>query len=218
MKTSEGTAAGGKMVGTTVFGRLARMAALVCVIAPATILLLAAGCESEYPEQPTVVVTKQPSGDLPSNLLHRNRTDRRLTILGGQVLRRVDTPVGRYFLVRAMKLTEDSYPQPPKSKIVFVPDITTAFILVVPSHRINSFPTPKTHISQRRRSFFVVLGEKRDLTVDIGPGHLLTAVGEPDGILHFPGQPKGPRYLLLKGRYILLWTEANPSDYPPIGE
>lgn len=196
------------------FGRSVKRSALVVVMSAAAILS-SPGCIREFSKEPTVVIVKEKPDDLSTILANEKTMARQFTNLGGQIVRRVDTPVGRYFLIRAMKLSEDSYPTPPKSKIVFMPDTQTAFVLFAPSHYPFRMSKRKT---ARMKSAFVVYGGTENLTVELGPGHLITAVGEVKGMVGFPGEPKGPRYLLVVGRYILLWSEANPSDYPPIGE
>lgn len=177
------------------------------------ILSFSGGCAYELPEQPTVFITRKTPDDLPTILARRNEMKGKLAVLGGQILRRQDARVGRYFLVRAMELTDDSYPKPPGKPGIKVLGPSNTFILFVPSLRMIGHTKPKTH---KQQSAFVVFGEHEDQTLVIGPGHLVTAVGEVKGMIPFPSQPAGPRYLLVMSHYIMLWSKANPADYPLI--
>lgn len=214
MENNEANPFGFETVRESVFGASARSLGFMSAIAAAAILSIVAGCAYELPEQPTVFITRKTPDDLATILSQWKTMDGKLTVLGGQILRRKDTPVGRYFLIRAMDLTEDSYPMPPsKGTIVSSPNTTNAYILFVPSLRMIGRTKPKTH---KERSAFTVFGEHEDRTLVMGPGHLVTTVGELKGMIHFPSQAKGPRYLLIVSHYILLWSKADPSDYPLI--
>jgi hypothetical protein len=214
MDTSEGSPLGFEAIWKSVSGTTGRSLGLLSAVAAAAILSIMAGCAYELPEQPTVFITRKTPDDLATILSQRKAIVGKLTVLGGQILRRKDTPVGRYFLIRAMELTEDSYPSPPsKGTIVSSPNTRNAYILFVPSLRMIGRTKPKTH---KERSAFIVFGEHEDRTLVMGPGHLVTTVGELKGMIHFPSQPKGPRYLLIVSHYILLWSKADPSDYPLI--
>jgi hypothetical protein len=48
----------------------------------------------------------------------------------------------------------------------------------------------------------------------MGPGHIITAVGEVSGMAPFPTGPKHHHYLLLVSQYVMLWSRARPEDYP----
>ncbi len=197
-----------------VFGNVSKPAAVLSAIVMG-ILSFAGGCAYELPEQPTVFITRKTPDDLPTVLARRKEMKGKLAVLGGQIVRRKDTRVGRYFLVRAMELTDDSYPKPPQKMAIKVLVPSNSFIIFVPSLRMVGHTKPKTH---KQQSSFVVFGEHEDQTLVIGPGHLVTAVGEVKGMIHFPSQPAGPRYLLLMSHYIMLWSKANPADYPLLPE
>jgi len=170
------------------------------------------GCAYELPEQPTMFVTKKTPDDLKELLENRKSHQGHIAVLGGQILRRSDTPVGRYFLIRDLPLGDNSYPSPPNSPIrIRKPPAQEAFILFAPSLRMMGNTKPATN---KETSSFVVFGNHNNRTVVIGPGHLVTAVGEVRGMIPFPRDKSRTRYLLLVSHYIILWSKAHPEDYP----
>lgn len=185
-------------------------------LSPMILMLLSflflGGCAYELPEQPTVFVTKRTPDDLKELLENRKIHQGHIAVLGGQILRRSDTPVGRYFLIRDLPLGDNSYPTPPNSPIrLQKPLAQEAFILFAPSLRMMGNTKPATN---KETSSFVVFGNHNNRTVVIGPGHLVTAVGEVRGMIPFPRDKSRTRYLLLVSHYIILWSKAHPEDYP----
>jgi hypothetical protein len=175
-------------------------------------LFFLGGCDYELPAQPTIFVTKKMPDNLRELLRERVAFQGRIAVLGGQILRRVDTPVGRYFLIRDLPLGDNSYPVPPSSPIrIRKPPVEEAFILFAPSLRMMGHTKPATN---REQSAFVVFGRHNNKTVAIGPGHLVTAVGEVRGMIPFPRDRTKARYLLLVSHYIMLWSGAETEDYP----
>jgi hypothetical protein len=175
-------------------------------------LFFLAGCAYELPAQPTIFVTKKTPDNLQKLLKKRKIFQGHIAVLGGQILRRVDTPVGRYFLIRDLPLGDNSYPEPPSSPIrIRKPLAEEAFILFAPSLRMMGHTKPATN---KEQSAFVVFGRHNNKTVVIGPGHLVTAVGEVRGMVPFPRDKTKTRYLLLVSHYIMLWSRAETEDYP----
>ena len=192
-------------------GSMSRRTPLVSVFA-LFFLVLSSGCEYELPEQPTVFVAQKTPDRLSSLLSDRKRHMGRLAVLGGQIIRRFDTPVGRYFLIRALPLSEDSFPKaPPVPGKKQAPETSDSFVLFAPSLRMVGNTKPAT---RQEASAFVVFGQHNNKTLVIGPGHLVTAVGEVKGMTFFPPEKTGTRYLLLVSHYIILWSKAHPEDYP----
>ena len=175
-------------------------------------LIFLGGCAYELPAQATVFVAKRTPDNLRELLKEKMAFHGRIAVLGGQILRRVDTPVGRYFLIRDLPLGGNSYPVPPSSPIrIQKPPAEEAFILFAPSLRMMGHTQPATN---REQSAFVVFGRHNNKTVVIGPGHLVTAVGEVRGMIPFPRDRTKTRYLLLVSHYIMLWSGAETEDYP----
>ncbi len=170
------------------------------------------GCEYELPEQPTVFIAQKTPDRLSELLSNRKSHLGKLAILGGQIIRRYDTPVGRYFLIRELPLTDDSFPKAPSGPIKKkAPKASDTFILFAPLLRMVGNTKPMT---KREQSAFVVFGQNNNKTLVIGPGHLVTAVGEVRGMTLFPPEKTGTRYLLLVSHYIILWSKAHAEDYP----
>lgn len=175
-------------------------------------LFLLSGCEYELPEQSTVFVTQKTPDNLSELLANRKSHVGSLAVLGGQIIRRFDTPVGRYFLIRALPLSDDSFPKASSSPVKKGPPRTNdSFILFAPSLRMIGNTKPMT---RQEQSAFVVFGKHNNKTLAIGPGHLVTGVGEVRGLTLFPPDKTGTRYLLLVSHYIMLWSKAHPEDYP----
>lgn len=173
-------------------------------------LFLLSACAYQLPPQPTVFITRQDPDRLSEILTHHPLPVGKLAVLGGQILRRFDTPAGRYFLIRNLPLDRDAYPQTPSGKVVINPK--DEFILFAPALHIMGEHRTK---QKRENSAFVVFGKGKNQTVSMGPGHILTAVGEIGGMSHFPGdKKKSPHYLLLVSHYVMLWQKARPEDYP----
>ncbi|MCL4460769.1 MAG: hypothetical protein M1297_03505 [Nitrospirae bacterium] len=59
-----------------------------------------------------------------------------------------------------------------------------------------------------------MFGHHNNKTIVVGPGHLVTAVGEVRGKIPFPGARSRTHYLLLVSHYIMLWSRARTEDYP----
>ncbi|MHB1287150.1 MAG: hypothetical protein ACYCYP_11465 [Leptospirales bacterium] len=177
-----------------------------------SLLVVFPGCEYEIPEQPTVFIAQKTPDHLSELLANRKSHLGKLAILGGQIIRRFDTPVGRYFLIRALPLTDDSFPKAPSGPIKNrAPKSRDSFILFAPLLRMVGNTKPMT---KHEQSAFVVFGQNNNKTLVIGPGHLVTAVGEVRGMTLFPPEKTGTRYLLLVSHYIILWSKAHPEDYP----
>ncbi|MHB1605267.1 MAG: hypothetical protein ACYCTV_02590 [Leptospirales bacterium] len=175
-------------------------------------LFLLSGCEYELPEQSTVFVTKKTPDKLSELLANPKSHVGTLAVLGGQIVRRFDTPVGRYFLIRALPLSDDSFPIAPSVRgKKEMPRTSNSFILFAPSLRMIGNTKPAT---RKEQSAFVVFGKHNNKTLALAPGHLVTGVGEVRGLTFFPPAKKGTRYLLLVSHYIMLWSKAHPEDYP----
>lgn len=90
--------------------------ALVC-------LFFLGGCVYALPAQSTAFVTKNTPDNMRELLKKRIEFLGRIAVLGGQILRRTDSLVGRYFLIRALSLGDHylsgplhpSYPDPETS-------------------------------------------------------------------------------------------------------
>ncbi|MGC8500743.1 MAG: hypothetical protein ACP5OS_06155 [Leptospirillia bacterium] len=169
-----------------------------------------ASCAYQLPPQPTAFITRQEPDRLSEILAHNPLPNGRVAVLGGQILRRYDGPAGRYFLIRDLPLDEDSYPHPPSGKILLDPQ--KEFILFTPAmHIIGEHRTKK---KKRTKSAFVVFGREENRTITMGPGHIVTAVGEVHGMAPFPAGKKHRHYLLLVSQYAMVWSRARPQDYP----
>ena len=176
-------------------------------------LFLLSACTYQLPPQPTAFITRQEPDRLSEILSHKPLPIGRIAVLGGQILRRHDSPTGRYFLIRDLPLDKDAYPHPPAGKIVVRP--SDEFILFTPAlHVIGEHRTKK----KKEDSAFVVFGRGENRTISMGPGHILTAVGEIRGLAPFPTGNKKHRYLLLVSHYVMLWSKARPEDYPLVAE
>ncbi|MCL4484941.1 MAG: hypothetical protein M1537_01145 [Nitrospirae bacterium] len=166
-------------------------------------------CAYQLPPQPTAFITRQEPDLLSEIVSHKPLPIGRVAVLGGQILRRYDAPTGRYFLIRDLPLDRDAYPHPPAGKIFLDPK--NEFILFTPAmHVIGEHRTKK----RRSAGAFVVFGREENRTISMGPGHILTAVGEVRGMALFPKGKKHRRYLLLVSQYVMLWSKARPEDYP----
>ncbi|AIA31400.1 hypothetical protein Y981_01060 [Leptospirillum ferriphilum YSK] len=174
-------------------------------------LFFLGGCAYELPAQPTIFVTKKTPDNLSELLRDPAAHQGQVAVLGGQILRRVDTPVGRYFLIRDLPLGENSYPMPSSPIRIRKPPADTAFVLFAPSLKMMGGTKPAT---DREKSAFVVFGRHNNKTMVVGPGHLVTAVGEVRGRVPFPGDKSKTHYLLLVSHYIMLWSRARTEDYP----
>ena len=168
-----------------------------------------AACAYQLPPQPTAFITRQEPDRLSEVLAHKPLPNGRVAVLGGQILRRYDGPTGRYFLIRDLPLDEDAYPHPPAGKIHIDP--SREFILFTPAMHILGEHRVK---KKRSQSAFVVFGQEENRTITMGPGHIVTAVGEVHGMAPFPQSKHKRRYLLLVSQYVMLWSKARPEDYP----
>ena len=168
-----------------------------------------AACAYQLPPQPTAFITRQEPDRLSEVLAHKPLPNGRVAVLGGQILRRYDGPTGRYFLIRDLPLDEDAYPHPPAGKIHIDP--SREFILFTPAMHILGEHRVK---KKRSQSAFVVFGQEENRTITMGPGHIVTAVGEVHGMAPFPQSNHKRRYLLLVSQYVMLWSKARPEDYP----
>lgn len=175
-------------------------------------MLILSACAYQLPPQPTVFITRQEPDLLSEIVSHKPLPVGRIAVLGGQILRRYDAPTGRYFLIRDLPLDRDAYPHPPAGKIILDPK--NEFILFTPAmHVIGEHRTKK----RRSGSAFIVFGREENRTISMGPGHIITAVGEVRGMAHFPPGKKHRHYLLLVSQYVMLWSKARPEDYPLVG-
>jgi len=172
-------------------------------------ILTLAACAYQVPPQPTAFITRQEPDLLSEILSHKPLPVGRVAVLGGQILRRYDAPTGRYFLIRDLPLDQDAYPHPPAGKVYLDPQ--NEFILFTPAmHVIGEHRPKKPHL----HSSFVVFGREENRTISMGPGHILTAVGEVRGMAPFPTGKKHHHYLLIVSQYVMLWSKARPEDYP----
>lgn len=112
-------------------------------------LFFLGGCEYELPAQPTIFVTKKTPDNLGELLKNPASHQGHIAVLGGQILRRVDTPVGRYFLVRDLPLGENSYPMPAPPIRIRKPPVDTAFVLFAPSLKMIGGTKP---VQTRKRA------------------------------------------------------------------
>lgn len=176
------------------------------------VIPLLSACALELPPQPTAFITRQEPDRLSEILSHTPLPKGRVAVLGGQILRRYDSPTGRYFLIRDLPLDEDSYPRASKIRPAIGPD--NAFVLFTPALHIIGERRVKHRVHQP--SAFVVFGEDRNKTVSMGPGHILTAVGEIRGMAPFPTGKMHRHYLLMVSQYVMLWSKAKPEDYPMV--
>ncbi len=194
------------------------MMALLCTSAGITGIIGLAGCTTqEAPEQMTVFVTKKTPDDLHSILKTSPLPIGNIAVLGGQIIRRTDSPVGQIFLVRALPLTEDSFPKKltrkQKTKEVTSQD---TFILFVPSLKMIGQTKPKLN---PEKSGLIVFGNNDNNVPAVGTGNLITAVGEIKGMEHFPQElplPLAGKHLLLVSHYVMLWSAAEKKVYPPL--
>lgn len=181
-----------------------------------TLLLLTPGisaCALELPPQPTAFITRQEPDRIEEILAQHPLQKGKVAVLGGQILRRYDSPTGRYFLIMDLPLDRDAYPHPPKGKIAL--HARDEFVLFTPAlHIVGEYRAKKR---DRQKSAFVVFGEEQNRTVSMGPGHIITAVGEVRGMAPFPTGKKHRHYLLLVSQYVMLWSRARPEDYPLVG-
>ena len=179
------------------------------MITGALFLLGLASCAYQLPPQPTAFITRQEPDRLSEILVHTPLPNGRVAVLGGQILRRYDGPTGRYFLIRDLPLDEDAYPHPPAGKIHIDPN--QEFILFTPAMHILGEHRAK---KKRSKSAFVVFGREENRTITMGPGHIVTAVGEIHGMAAFPQGKDRKHYLLLVSQYVMLWSKARAEDYP----
>lgn len=176
------------------------------------------GCASENaPEQMTVFIAQKTPDDLHAILETKPLPIGRITVLGGQIIRRTDSPVGEIFLIRALPLTEDSFPkqlsEKEKSKSI---TSKNTFILFVPSLKMIGQAKPKIN---PERSGLIVFGNNQNQVPSIGTGNLITAVGEIKGMERFPQElpiSMAGRHLLMVSHYVMLWSSANKKVYPPL--
>ncbi|MHB1562765.1 MAG: hypothetical protein ACYCXP_01530 [Leptospirillum sp.] len=180
--------------------------------------LALSGCASQGDtEQLTVFVAQKTPDDLHAILSTTPLPIGRITVLGGQIIRRTDSPVGAIFLIRALPLTEDSFPkqmsEKEKSKKITSKD---TFILFVPSLKMIGQAKPKIN---PERSGMIVFGNNENQTPYIGTGNLITAVGEIKGMERFPGElpvSMAGKHLLMVSHYVMLWSSASKKFYPPL--
>jgi hypothetical protein len=168
-------------------------------------------------EEMTVLVAQKTPDDLHNILATKPLPIGRITVLGGQSIRRTDSPVGEIFLIRALPLTEDSFPKQ-LSKKEKAKDITSkdTFILFVPSLKMIGQAKPKIN---PERSGLIVFGNNQNQVPSIGTGNLITAVGEIKGMERFPQElpiSMAGRHLLMVSHYVMLWSSANQKVYPPL--
>ena len=175
-------------------------------------ILFLSACAYHLPPQPTVFITRQEPDLLSEIVSHKPLPVGRVAVLGGQILRRYDAPTGRYFLIRDLPLDRDAYPHPPPGKIILDPK--NEFILFTPAMHVIGEHRPK---KRRSGSAFIVFGREENRTISMGPGHIITAVGEVRGMAPFPTGKNHRRYLLLVSQYVMLWSKARPEDYPLVG-
>jgi starvation-inducible outer membrane lipoprotein len=183
------------------------------MILPGGILsfLVLSSCAYQLPPQPTAFITRQEPDRLSDLLSQHPLPKGKVAVLGGQILRRYDSPVGRYFLIRDLPLDQDAYPHPSKGKILVRSN--DEFVLFTPAlHIIGEHRAKKR--SHQSSSAFIVFGQEQNQTVSMGPGHIITAVGEVRGMAPFPTEKKHHHYLLLVSQYVMLWSQARPEDYP----
>jgi len=176
------------------------------------------GCASQdNTEQMTVFIAQKTPDDLHSILATNPLPIGRITVLGGQIIRRTDSPVGAIFLIRALPLTEDSFPKQLSDKEKRK-DITSrdTFILFVPSLKMIGQAKPKIN---PERSGLIVFGNNQNQTPSIGTGNLITAVGEIKGMERFPQElpvSMAGSHLLMVSHYVMLWSSASKKVYPPL--
>lgn len=183
------------------------------MILPGGILsfLVLSSCAYQLPPQPTAFITRQEPDRLSDLLSQHPLPKGKVAVLGGQILRRYDSPVGRYFLIRDLPLDQDAYPHPSKGKILVRSN--DEFVLFTPAlHIIGEHRAKKR--SPQSSSAFIVFGQEQNQTISMGPGHIITAVGEVRGMAPFPTGKKHHHYLLLVSQYVMLWSQARPEDYP----
>lgn len=176
------------------------------------------GCTSqETGEEMTVLIAEKTPDNLHTILETTPLPIGRITVLGGQIIRRTDSPVGEIFLIRALPLTEDSFPkqlsEKEKSRDISSKD---TFILFVPSLKMIGQAKPKIN---PERSGLIVFGNNQNQVPYIGTGSLITAVGEIKGMERFPQElplAMAGKHLLLVSHYVMLWSSANQKVYPPL--
>ena len=86
-------------------------------------------CRKDFP-------VRKSSDNLADLLKNPGSHQGRIAVLGGQIPRRVDTPVERYFLVRDLPLGNNSHPLPSPPIRIRKPPIDTTFVLFDPSLRM----------------------------------------------------------------------------------
>jgi hypothetical protein len=194
-----------------------RNASLLLLIAFIPVVGLSGCASQDDTEQMTVFIAQKTPDDLHSILATNPLPVGRITVLGGQIIRRTDSPVGAIFLIRALPLTEDSFPKQLSDKEKRK-DITSrdTFILFVPSLKMIGQAKPKIN---PERSGLIVFGNNQNQTPSIGTGNLITAVGEIKGMERFPQElpvSMAGRHLLMVSHYVMLWSSANKKVYPPL--
>ena len=194
-----------------------RNASLLLLIAFIPVVGLSGCASQDDTEQMTVFIAQKTPDDLHSILATNPLPVGRITVLGGQIIRRTDSPVGAIFLIRALPLTEDSFPKQLSDKEKRK-DITSrdTFILFVPSLKMIGQAKPKIN---PERSGLIVFGNNQNQTPSIGTGNLITAVGEIKGMERFPQElpvTMAGRHLLMVSHYVMLWSSANKKVYPPL--
>ncbi|WP_041774027.1 hypothetical protein [Leptospirillum ferrooxidans] len=194
-----------------------RNASLLLLIAFIPLAGLSGCASQDDTEQMTVFIAQKTPDDLHSILATKPLPVGRITVLGGQIIRRTDSPVGAIFLIRALPLTEDSFPKQLSDKEKRK-DITSrdTFILFVPSLKMIGQAKPKIN---PERSGLIVFGNNQNQTPSIGTGNLITAVGEIKGMERFPQElpvSMAGRHLLMVSHYVMLWSSANKKVYPPL--
>jgi len=176
------------------------------------------GCASQGDTEPmTVFIAQKTPDDLHTILATSPLPIGRITVLGGQIIRRTDSPVGAIFLIRALPLTEDSFPKQLSEKEK-AKDITSkdTFILFVPALKMIGQAKPKIN---PERSGLIVFGNNQNQVPYIGTGNLITAVGEIKGMERFPQElpvSMAGRHLLMVSHYVMLWSSASKKVYPPL--
>lgn len=158
------------------------------------------GCTDEgIPEQKTSFVPRKMPDSIPWILSRKTPVQGKVVVLGGQVLRKTWTSHGCLFLIRALPLSENALPEAPVQKQVQSSNRNTFVVIASPLHVLGESRTLFPDTRQKSTA------DKAPGKPMIGPGNLVTVVGEVRGWTSFPQGDSHSRYLLLVSQYIERW-------------
>ena len=150
-----------------------------------------AGCAGDFSQERTVLAS--PGMRVPPVLIRSGRrpVPGQLVLLGGRILKKVPTSGGCLFLVGALPLAGEAPGSSASGKSRF--SGRDAFLLSISALRPTG--APRTGMQKG----------KRVSARAIGPGDLVTVLGEAKGWGRLSGGPVSRRYLLVRGWYLERW-------------